>query len=126
MRNGFDKLAGLFLHCRSRLESALNSVGAGVTRLILTKSEIPHVVSYSINKDKHCGIGVQTVENAFAPPKNPDKRKREGFLKDEWKYVKKKLENTIKFVKHVKNSGNQFFVPWRSAHQKSAQSSIPN
>ena len=60
------------------------------------------------------GIDASVVKDAFAPPFNPDLKEQEKFKADEWPKVKIKLCNTLKFVKQVKTSENQIFVPWCS------------
>jgi hypothetical protein len=59
-------------------------------------------------------INAQVVEDAFAPPINPDPSAWEKD-KIEWKNsVEIKYTNTLKFLKHVKSSENQLFKPWHS------------
>ena len=56
------------------------------------------------------GIDTRTVENAFvlSLSKNPSPEEREK--------IKRKLTNTLNFVKHVKAQKNQAFTSWRRAY----------
>jgi len=55
-----------------------------------------------VNND-HAGIDSPCVRDAFAPPKGPDPTLWENFKEDEWPKVKRKMCNTLKFVKYVRH-----------------------
>jgi len=80
------------------------------------KDQNMEIDGYVIDWVNHpqAGINASVVTDAFAPPFNPDVNEQEKFKTDEWPKVKNKLCNTLKFVKKVKSSENQIFVPWCS------------
>ncbi len=51
---------------------------------------------------QQAGIDIEVVIDAFAPPIDGDAAKWEKFKSDEWPKVKNKLENTIKFLTHLR------------------------
>jgi len=49
------------------------------------------------------GINIQTIQDAFAPPRDRDTKNWDKFKAEEWPRVKIKLCNTLKFMNFVTN-----------------------
>ncbi len=49
------------------------------------------------------GINIQTIQDAFAPPRDRESKNLDKFIAEEWPRVKIKLCNTLKFMNFVSN-----------------------